>query len=345
MAKQNNLCKGFKQEEFLRRYFLKTGYFAVRGVPYIYETHNITDVDVWLYGKTSHMAREILIVDSKNKKTPQAIERIFWVQGLKLAIKANGAIVATTDKRPEVREFGKKIGVTVIDGFFLSKIEEMEEQNNRLDEEEFSKLISDYALSKLDGDWSGQILRAKSLLVNGLTFDSCNEWLQIGNFFAQQAVVRPGQREIALRCMYLICSFLSIAIDYLQRDLFYLDGKIRTKKMTDGFSYGSKGMAGFQKLINISLGLVNDFVHNGQNIATQMRYNLQKRLDQSPEEDLGAFFSRTEIVNSLFNIGRELESLAMKREFCNHELASFETKSVIFCLLDYWGITRSELSK
>ena len=98
------LLKGPRMEELLRSYFLKAGYYVVRGVPFIYEGFDVTDIDLWLYSRTSSVSREITLVDAKNKKTPQAIERIFWVQGLRIATKATNAVVATTEKRQEVKE-------------------------------------------------------------------------------------------------------------------------------------------------------------------------------------------------------------------------------------------------
>lgn len=99
MAKlTNKLDKGYKMEELLRIYFLQVGYYVVRVVPFVYEDFEVTYIDVWLYGRASSVSREITIVDSKNKKTPQAIEQIFWVQELKLATKATNPIVATNDK-------------------------------------------------------------------------------------------------------------------------------------------------------------------------------------------------------------------------------------------------------
>ena len=79
MADLIGLSKGMRLEEILRDYFLKTGVYVVRGVPFVYEQEDVTDIDLWMYSRTSSFSREITIVDVKNKKTPQALERIFWV--------------------------------------------------------------------------------------------------------------------------------------------------------------------------------------------------------------------------------------------------------------------------
>lgn len=340
MAKSNNeLDKGYKMEELLRCYFLQAGYFVVRGVPFVYEKFEVTDIDVWLYGRASSVSREITIVDSKNKKTPQAIERIFWVQGLKLATRATNAIVATTDRRQEVKDFGKDMGIPVLDGLFLSKLKKFEDPS-RLTEEEYFKKIDDYALSKLDGDWRGRMQTSKSLLAKGLSFDSCNEWLLNCRFFAEQAITKPNQREVALRSLYLICSYISIAVDYILREYSFLEQAERSALIKDGFSYGSKGSSGFKKILNVTMGLVEQHAKDGVLISKQVRASVEQQLTTSNTEILGEFFSKNDVAKSLFPVAKELEALAMQRQFLSHINASVELRSFLMCLLDFWGMDR-----
>lgn len=113
--------KGNKAEESLRLYFLDAGYYVVRGVPYKYKDFDITDIDLFLYGRASALSRERNIVDIKNKKTPQAVERIFWTKGLQKSLNMDHAIVATTETNPAVLAYGKENDVIVLDGKFLKK--------------------------------------------------------------------------------------------------------------------------------------------------------------------------------------------------------------------------------
>jgi len=55
--------KGFAMEERLRIYFLQSGYYVARGIPFKYKKFDITDIDIWLYNRTSSVSREIAIVD------------------------------------------------------------------------------------------------------------------------------------------------------------------------------------------------------------------------------------------------------------------------------------------
>ena len=340
MAKlTNELDKGYKMEELLRIYFLQAGYYVVRGVPFVYEGFEVTDIDVWLYGRASSVSREITIVDSKNKKTPQAIERIFWVQGLKLATKATNAIVATNDRRQAVKDFGKEMGIPVLDGLFLGKLKKFEDAS-RLTEEEYFKKIDDYALSKMDGDWRGRMQASKSLFAKGLSFDGCNEWLINGRFFAEQVITKPNQREVALRSLYLICSYIAVAIDYILREYSFLEQAERSALIKDGFSYGSRGSSGFKKILNVTMGLVEQHAKDGLLISKQVRSSVDNQLATSNTEILGEFFSKNEVAKTLFTVAKELEALAMQRDFLTHSSSSVDLRSLLMCLIDFWAMDR-----
>lgn len=345
-GQQQALPKGPKMEELLRSYFLKAGYCVVRGVPFVYEGFDVTDIDLWLYSRTSSVSREVALVDAKNKKTPQAIERIFWVQGLRIATKATNAIVATTEKRQEVKDFGRELGVLVLDGNFLSKLAKSEDPNaTRLSDEEFFARINDYTLSKLDGDWRGRILLSKSLLAKSLSFDSCNEWLGQGRFFAEQAITKGTQRETALRCLYLVCSFISIAIDYSMKELSFHEQSERSELIKNGFTYGSRGSSGLKKLLNVAMALVEEHANDGPAISRQVRTSVENQLAKLNTSILGDFFSKNDVARTLFGVAREFEQLAMTREFKPHSTASIELRSTLFCLLDYWGVDRVMFSE
>lgn len=345
MAKEIN--KGHRMEETLRIYFLKSGYYVARGVPFRYKDFDITDIDLWLYNRISPVSREISIVDVKNKKTPLAIERIFWTKGLQIAIKANSALVATTDKRKDVKEFGKDINVFVLDGNFLDKIKKYEEQIDlRLTNEEFFTMIDSYLLGKLDGDWKGKLTESVSLLALGLNFDNLNKLIENARFFANQVLTKPSQKQVALRCFYKICSYIAINIDFLQRDLSFLQD-IDSKKaaLNDGFRYGSKGEKNIKQIIDMSLSFVEQYSDNGKVTANQARLNINKQLDNIQSNILSDYFSNNEVVQGLFKTAIAFEELSMKKQFTNHTNGSVEIKGFISVLLDFYAIDRVSFSE
>ena len=335
------LLKGPKIEELLRSYFLKAGYYVVRGVPFIYEGFDVTDIDLWLYSRTSSVSREITLVDAKNKKTPQAIERIFWVQGLRIATKATNAVVATTEKRQEVKDFGRELGVLVLDGTFLGKLDKTDAPNAlRFSEEEYFSKIDEYSLNKLDGDWRGRMVLSKSLLAKSLSFDSCNEWLSQGKFFAEQSITKSNQRETALRCLYRVCSFIAVAVDYCMKELSFHEQSERSTLIKDGFTYGSKGSAGLKKILNVAMGLIEQHANDGMAISRQVRSSIDRQLADLNTAILGEFFSKNEVARTLFSVAKEFEQMAMSRDFSSDATATPELRSMLYCLLDYWEVDR-----
>lgn len=339
-----SLTKGPMLEEALRAYFMKAGYFVVRGVPFIYEGFDVTDIDCWLYGRASSVSREIAIVDIKSKKTPQAIERIFWCSGLQKAVGADRAIVATTDKRVEVKDFGRELDVLVLDGTFLGKLQNRDlHLETRLSDEEFLELIGSSPLNKLDGNWKARIRESKALLARGPSFDTCIDWLNHGRFFADQATTRKIQAPNALRCLYLVASFIAIGVDYELRDLSFVEASERSRLIAEGFTYGSKGRIGMKRLVDLSIGLVSEYANQGRAIAGQVRAKVEHSLDAIPTGILGDYFGRRDVLSNLFQVARELEELSASREFRHHTTASNETRALLGCLLDYWGIDRTHL--
>ncbi|MDH2373578.1 hypothetical protein QD228_07025 [Cobetia sp. 3AK] len=339
-----NLKKGFRAEENLRDYFNRAGYFVVRGVPFKYANFDITDIDLWLYGRASSVSREITIVDIKNKKTPQAIERIFWIKGLQAAVGADQAIVATTEGRKEVKDFGKKLDVLVLDRNFISRLNKNSEENlTRYSDEEFFEEISNYTYSKLNGDWKGRINRAKSLLTTGLTFDNANKWLSDSQFFAEQGLVSHMHSEIALRSFYLMLSYFALSVDYLLRDILFLEPEERRKAIVEGFQYGSSGKEGIENKISMSLSLVERFYEGGASISKQIKHKVDHEFESLEANLLGDYFSKSEVFRTLFYVAKELEEMSMSREFVHFSNSSVGVKSLIGCLFDYWGMSRNSL--
>jgi hypothetical protein len=339
------LDKGYHMEEALRNYFLQSGYYVARGVPFRYEGFDVTDIDLWLYSRTSPVSREISIVDIKNKKTPQAFERIFWVRGLKIAIQASAAIVATADRRKEVKEFGRNLDVLVLDGAFLSRLQRLEDFTPcRLLQEEFTGLVQAYELEKLDGGWLKRLADCKSLLSSGLSFDSCNEWLYHAQFFLEQSFAKPQQRDIALRCYYLLCSFIALAADYILREVLFLELSDRMTVFTDGFTFGSRGSKGMHQVLDITMNLVEQHAERGKAIAGEVRSSVKSSLADMNSSVLAEYLVKNDVARNLFSVAKELEQMAMSREFVHHSTASAEARSLLFCLIDFYGFDRTQFA-
>src|SRR5215469_9751203 len=144
--------KGYRLEELLRAYFLRAGFFVVRGVPFQDSGDNLTDIDLWLYERPTGSSRRRQIVDAKSRTRPKAVERLLWTKGLAELLEVDGAYVATTDSRPMLRRIAKQLSVALLDGGDLRRISESEKvaYPDRLTEEEFQSAIVRFDRARRD---------------------------------------------------------------------------------------------------------------------------------------------------------------------------------------------------
>lgn len=325
------LFKGELMEELLRNYFLNLGYFVARGVKYKYNDNDITDVDLFLYGRISSLSREKINVDVKNKKTPQTFERILWANGLKTLLQFDSCIVATTDQRPVLHSFGELHKTVVLDGNFLAKLRSGE-KIERISEEELFQLLSPNKSYKTfyNKDWKNIYEISKSRLLTELDYSGFNATLIVLNYFIEKQITDKQKQEISLRVFYLILSHLLVIIDYILKDIIFLDQPNKEKKLSDGFKFGNLGREGVDRIISMALQI------SGKRSAN----SLFKSLEEVPTEILKDFFSKNENAKNIFNWAREFENLGFSRTIISPNNISSSMKGIISVLLDYFGIER-----
>jgi hypothetical protein len=335
------LPKGYQMEELLRRYFIRSGYFTVRGVPFVYEGFEVTDIDIWLYARPSSVSRHRIIVDTKNRSTPKAIERIFWTKGLKQVLDVEQAIVATTDKRPAVSEFGREQDVLILDGSFLSRLEKSSESfESRLTEEQFIDLLGTYHPTKEGGDWRGRFKGAKRPLARDLGYNAINGWLIEARFFAEQAQLVATHKEVAFRLLYVFLSFIAIAFDFVMKDLAFSESPAKLAALNDGLRHGAQGSTGTKRLIELATGLIEQYAPEQRMLAPRIRERLGKELDAIPTKALAEYFAKQSVSQELFSVAKELEAAAYKTTFVSPPALPPPVKGMIGVLLDFWEIDR-----
>lgn len=331
MENKQTISKGELMEELLRNYFLNSGYYVVRGVKYQYEGLDITDVDLYLYGRSSSLARHRVNVDIKNKKSPQAFERILWANGLRELLSFDSCIVATTDQRPVIHSFGQKHNTIVLDGTFLSKLKSTS-SSERLTEEELLNKISKYKSYKSfnNKDWRFIYELSKSKLLTEQDFSGFNAELGYLGYFIEKVLTDEQKREDAVRMTYLILSHILITIDFILKDIAFLDTNNKEKKLSDGFKFGNLGKDGVDKIISIAVQI------SGEKSAS----SFLKALENIPTDILRDFFSKNENSRNLFNWAKEFERLGYNRQFINPENIESPLKGTLSVMLDFFGIER-----
>jgi hypothetical protein len=333
MENQQSITKGELMEELIRNYFLNSGYYVVRGVKYRYEGNDITDVDIFLYGRSSSITRQKINVDIKNKKTPQAFERILWANGLRELLRFDSCIVATTDQRPVIHKFGQLHKTTILDGSFLSKMRS-NSYPNRLTEEEITSKFAKHKSYKTFGnkDWRYIYEESKSKLLTEQDFAGFNSELAFLGYFIEKIVTDSQKREDATRMAYLIISHLLITIDFIIKDIVFLGNSDRERKLSDGFKFGNLGKDGVDKIISMAVQI------SGNKSAN----SFLKSLDSIPTDILKDFFSKNDNTKNLFNWAREFEKYGFNREFINPENIDTQLKGFISLLLDFFSIERKK---
>ncbi|AJX28377.1 MULTISPECIES: hypothetical protein [Burkholderia] len=343
MIDRDQLPKGPATEERLRNYFLGVGYFVLRGAKFKYNDFDVTDIDLWLYGLNSPLSRERVNVDIKDKKTPQALERIFWAKGLQDVLGLDACVVATTDARPDVREFGLKHDVRVLDGHFVSRLKRSEKsQLQRLTEEEFVRFIDDSSLGKLGGDWRGRYEQSKSRVLDSLDFDGCNAWLMDIEYFLKEASSMGLKDPSAWRLAYISCSLFLISLDFLLRDHVTLEQDERRAVLENGFRYGKAGRTFVEKIGKVAAGLVAS-VASQPGLRETLERELATQAGDLRADVLADFFSRNVAQTALFDAAREFEAGAFALEFYSPSRLSAGAQSVLGVLCDFFGLDRKRV--
>lgn len=343
MTKPINKNKGAEMEESLRRYFLTLGYYVLRGVKFRYHAFDVTDIDLWLYAKSSALARQRTNVDIKNKKTPQALERIFWAKGLKETLELDSCMVATTDTRPDVREFGLSHRVAVLDGPFLTRLQGSAKSHiDRLTEEEFLTLANNASTGKMGGDWKGRYEEAKSRVLTDLRFDGCNAYISDIQYFLEQRLILGDTDPTPLRLAYSIISMLSIAVDFVLKDHSALNNELRFELLCEGFRYGDSGNAYATRLTRLAAGLA-EVAGIAPGTGKAVVDELKRQAGEIPAEALAEFFSKGSVQGALFSTALEFESAAFAPIVPLPPTLSTNAQGVLGALADFLGIDRKKV--
>lgn len=332
--------KGAEAEEALRNYFINLGYYVVRGCKFRFKQFDVTDVDLWLYGKSSALTRERINVDIKNKKTPQALERVLWAKGLQSILGLDRCMVATTEYRDDVRRFGLQHGITVLDGSFLKRLINSEKgRQERIEEEFFLEDVDKGSLGKLGGDWRGRYEVAKSRLLEMLNFDGCNAWLNDIRYFIEQSAERGNSSACARRLMYFCISGFLISVDFVLREHAVSSQDHREEVLDNGFRFGAYGKSYTDKIGSLAADLVVN-VTNRPELKESVLEVLSEQAGDVKSELLAEFLSRSGNSSYLFDIARELEAAAFYVSVKSPSELSVHAQSLLGVLADFFGIDR-----
>src|SRR5665213_2924979 len=205
---EKKITKGYLAEEVVRNYFLETEAYVLRDVKLTIENEELSDMDLWLYLKPSPFARMRINVDIKDKDRPKAMERIVWAKGIKESFDFEQAIVVTSSKRENIHEFGKKTGVSIIDGISLELLKQ-----------KYSKLETRFTEEDFNGNLDPILVKikeaSKQLLIRDSNFDVLNQLLEDLKTIILKKVNNGNEKEWVCRLFYFQLSLILLCVDNL----------------------------------------------------------------------------------------------------------------------------------
>jgi len=161
-------------------------------------------------------------------------------------------------------------------------------------------------------------------------FSGFNATLTYLSYFLEKILVDERKRELATRLLYLLTSHLLIIMDYLLKDVAFLQLMEKEKRLSDGLKFGNLGQEGVEQIISMAVKL------SGNRSAQ----SFMKSLDSGRTDILKEFFGKNENAKNIFTWARELEHLGFLRVFKNPEHIDVALKGIVSVLLDFWQIDR-----
>lgn len=344
-----SLPKGAVLEEVLRAYFLRAGFFVIRGVPVRLADEDLTDVDLWLYERPTGTSRRVQICDIKYKQKPKAIERLFWTSGLADALDVDGAYVATTDKRRSLRLIADKLDLQLIDGTDISRIQKSATvlYVNRLSDEDLIahlKAADKQARGKGFQDARADIL---SSLADGFGASSTVRALEAFSRLASATVgYHPGSSsaKAAGRLAYLAASIVCVSLDYVSVGAAFKTTEERHDLILRAVRLGAMSDEAGSQAMKIALALVEKYAPGGRATAIAVENNMATDLGQIPAEIVADQAVRLLKGDQLFLSGRELEMASYLDAAPTFDELETASRAMFGALLDYARVDRARFA-
>ena len=337
--------KGFVLEEILRDYFLRAGYFVVRGIPYRVDGNDLTDIDLWLYERPTGSARRRQIVDAKAKSKPKTVERLLWTKGLAEALDVDGAYVATTDARPIIRKIAKKLGIRIFDGKDLQRIRASDKVrfSEHLTDDELRQMVRSVDEDRNSKDFQLNLSDVKSSVIDNFGPSTVVRSLDAVAYYASQAISAYPDSPVAKlagRLTYFSGAFVAIGLDAVSVDAAFRPLEERRAILINTIRYGNTDVEAGLKELRLALGLVRQYADNGSVVAQSIEERTSKEYDNISAEIIADEVVRMKINEILFSVAKELERASYLRVCPNYDQLDTSVKSFLGTLLDFSGIDR-----
>lgn len=340
--------KGYVLEELLRSYFLRAGMYAVRSIPLKFGEHEATDVDIWLYERPTGSSRRRQIVDVKYKTRPKAFERLLWTKGLYDLLRVDGAYVATTDDRPVLKEISTRLGLSILDGVDIKRIEDSDKIpfDNRVSEEIFIQKIKNVDKNRRNKDLQNAYSSLKSELIGDFGGGTLNIAIDRFSYFSKLLVTchpNSAAAEAALRLAYVSASIAALALDFNISRFYFKSNEDKYNALSNIIRFGSDSARSVMERVDFAVALVEQYVPNGRAVSISMRNLLFEDFNKIPAEGVAEYVVKLK-GDALFRTACSLEFEGFKLNLKGFSELDVESKSFLGLFLDFSGIDRYSFS-
>lgn len=335
-----NLDKGSSAEEALRLYFQRMGAFVVRGVKVRAGRDHVTDIDLWVYTRASVHARNIAIVDIKNKKRAKGYERLIWLKGLQAAVGADEAIVATTATKDDLAPFTRRLGLKLLSPqVYKAVTTRYAGQEERLSSEDLETM---WRKVRLEGNET-LAARMETNLVEislGLSFSALNIWMDEA---AKLLVYSHDHERVpagVARAVLLCASLVALAADFVGRSTAFDDSERRQSYFRDGLVFGNAADGSANRYLGFAERVATDYLDKSGAAAATIRTGFAQDVENLPVGPFIDFFSRPAAGRDLMDAAIQLEAAAFSKAAPNFAALPPEGKTIVGLLIDYAGLDR-----
>lgn len=342
-TKTVKLDKGGLAEEALAEYFRTLGSFVIRGVPVREAGEDVTDIDLWVYTRTSAHARHIAIVDIKNKRRGKAFERAVWVKGLQAAVRADEVIIASQGSKDSVYTFAARLNVRVISNSVFDAIVSRYSQNaQRLAYESLQDQWKDVTVAS--GNLKARMEVVRSEISKGISFPSLNHWIDEAATYLKLAVERERTPGPLIRAAYLCGALVAIGADYLGKEHSLSDSGMRRDYFRQGLLFGRTDPGTSKSYLDFAENVVTEFYDQTGAAAARIRAGFENAVKNMPIEGLVELFSKPNAGAELFKGAVALEAACFTETVAApRSLVSLEAKAIIGLISDYAGLRRKDV--
>jgi hypothetical protein len=341
--------KGLETEEVVRSYFLRAGFFVVRGVKLRNGGDELSDIDLWLYERSATLARRRIIIDIKDNAQPKAAERLFFVKGLAEIIQVEATGVATSDGRRSLRELARKHNVLWIDNADLQRLKTSEKLavSSRITDEMLDDLISQVDASRSSRSVRDAFGSIKSSVADRFGPSCANTAIDGALYFAKLAIkAHPSSlpAQVFTRLVYFSSAVAAAALDFSSGDIALRPHAERLASLTSAIRFGEDAKGTAEKL-RWAEAAIRDFAPNGAGLAEVVRSRFNEALQSVPAEGLAEVVVKMANSDRLFRAARDLEQAAYTVDLEMFDELSVDARSLLGAILDFTGTDRMLFAK